>query len=757
MPKDLVDATEKLNKTKADADDVLDLMGDEKEKFKAVFDNADKHLKLDQATVENFTQKSLLDKNHQERYLQELVSYAAERGDINKIRLPTSDTAAKIQGYAKMTSNELDWISEGQKVKFKDGEGIINDDMIWSDSLDIKLPNGESKLVSIKELELYNKDLIEKIKPEVTYSPSDQTILKKYAEQPKTIKKIFGVEPKIVKDGKGNSWYEFDIPKSFKEGKGEIKAFKNGGKLATAQNGQEMKFYQNGLDWKPKSMQDGGDEIERISINDPRYAELYKNNQVKSFYDGAYNLYDLPEVTVTAPRSYTMDSLRDFTTAALYGAPATAMKLESIPQAAMTEGIEMLRGRPYNFSNVNPNIGYFTSNQRDLSQTMGYEKPEGFLQNAVNFGLSGIDPAFAVALSNPAVRKIFNKAGKEFLKSKTVQNFNPSNLKSQSGLDWSKKWYSDPVTINKRGRGFTDDAVYKLDEYEPKNYLDLLREDGLKEYAEKSLTTAGTSDGTPDRIFINRSRFFPFNKKALESVRVHELSHLVNDNDYDLRSFEMGQLVKPFGFEDASDRIEKSLFGQLDRKMGNPEEYMYYTSPGEIKARMDQARFDLNLSPSDKFTPEMFNTISKKKNWYGMGKYIKDKKSFVDLMNNFWAAPAVGVAVGTQAVDQQKNGGITKDNQGYWNPDNWGKPVEIDSNDITMEGVYEPLLGVSDTGDTKLMKPGKNYKFKGKKVTEYPVAKLGINQLDAQPMKKLNQLLNFTNNPDKNNWLDKYN
>jgi len=104
-----------------------------------------------------------------------------------------------------------------------------------------------------------------------------------------------------------------------------------------------------------------------------------------------------------------------------------------------------------------------------------------------------------------------------------------------------------------------------------------------------------------------------------------------------------------------------------------------------------------------------------------------------------------------------KNGGVTKDNRGYWNPDNWGKPVEIDSNNITMQGVYEPLLGVSDTGDTKLMKPGKNYKFKGKKVTEFPVAKLGINQLDAQPMKKLNQLLNFTNNPDKDNWLDKYN
>jgi hypothetical protein len=106
---------------------------------------------------------------------------------------------------------------------------------------------------------------------------------------------------------------------------------------------------------------------------------------------------------------------------------------------------------------------------------------------------------------------------------------------------------------------------------------------------------------------------------------------------------------------------------------------------------------------------------------------------------------------------KKKEGGVIKDNKGYLNPDNWGKPVQINSNNITMEGVYEPLLGIDDTGDTKLMLPGENYKFKGKKVTEYPLMQkggsVGINQLDAQPKKKLNQLLNFTNNPDKN-WLD---
>jgi hypothetical protein len=121
--------------------------------------------------------------------------------------------------------------------------------------------------------------------------------------------------------------------------------------------------------------------------------------------------------------------------------------------------------------------------------------------------------------------------------------------------------------------------------------------------------------------------------------------------------------------------------------------------------------------------------------------------------------PYVGLGgagyAGMKGLEEQKEGGVIKNNRGQWNHP--GEVTEIDSPYITMQGVPYDVLGISDTGDTKLMKPGKNYKFKGKKVTEFPVARLGINQLDAQPMKKLNQLTNFTNNPDKTNWLDKYN
>jgi hypothetical protein len=108
----------------------------------------------------------------------------------------------------------------------------------------------------------------------------------------------------------------------------------------------------------------------------------------------------------------------------------------------------------------------------------------------------------------------------------------------------------------------------------------------------------------------------------------------------------------------------------------------------------------------------------------------------------------------------QDGSDIPVDPMGYWNPENVGSPVIIPSNVITMEGVDQPLLGISDTGDVQYMEPGEDYEFDGEYVTEYPMAKGGVsvNNADAQPIKKLDQLLNFTNynKPTKGGWLDKY-
>jgi hypothetical protein len=70
-----------------------------------------------------------------------------------------------------------------------------------------------------------------------------------------------------------------------------------------------------------------------------------------------------------------------------------------------------------------------------------------------------------------------------------------------------------------------------------------------------------------------------------------------------------------------------------------------------------------------------------------------------------------------------KNGSVIKDDMGQWaHP---GEITQIGSNEITMKGVEYPVLGISDTGDRKMMYPGKDYKFDGNMVTEYPLAQDG--------------------------------
>jgi len=105
--------------------------------------------------------------------------------------------------------------------------------------------------------------------------------------------------------------------------------------------------------------------------------------------------------------------------------------------------------------------------------------------------------------------------------------------------------------------------------------------------------------------------------------------------------------------------------------------------------------------------------------------------SYSKKLSALSVAPIAPIAGATYMASQQnssfKNGGVIKDDMGYWNPDNVGKTVEIGSGNITMEGVNQPLLGISkQTGEQKIMFPEKNYKFANtKQVVEYPMVGKG--------------------------------
>jgi hypothetical protein len=66
-----------------------------------------------------------------------------------------------------------------------------------------------------------------------------------------------------------------------------------------------------------------------------------------------------------------------------------------------------------------------------------------------------------------------------------------------------------------------------------------------------------------------------------------------------------------------------------------------------------------------------------------------------------------------------RNGSVIKDDMGQWNHP--GEITEIGSNQITMQGVPYPVMGISDTGDMQMMYPNQDYNYDGSSVTEYPM------------------------------------
>ena len=599
---------------------------------------------------------------------------------------------------------------------------------------------------------------------------------------------------------------------------------KFGGDIPSAQNGQEMRFYQNGLDWKPKSMQPGGN-IERVSINDPRYPELYKNRQVGAYYDGAYSLPDLPEVVVTGKDERLKEAMYEGSNK--FG--MNALGLMSAPQVVMMEAL--------------------TGKQQTPSEAFGFQQTGGWLDSPTSFGknlgnlvmdaaldpinLLGVGVADDVARS--AARVIANKPIQQFGRAAGSSDKVVFDLMDESIDPFGEALKN--VKIDNTPSPFAEEV-----RKEALAYQALTRDPRYLERVKRIDKDFG-SKLEPLLESFNRNqpegseKFLPFNISIEDRISSkgtnspNELDPLGVSalTESGRRKFEKSKWALPWPFNIGSDKLkidpatdryitigEKShmqtgepvgptvhheLKHHWTNAMAGNQNYDYrlglknliaprskvVTDPKDVTANQNYKYFsygtevDAHLMTNlrdemvkrgylkdhfDELSEEKLNDfLFEERDYRGVGEYfnpskpmVANKSKFVDFFNTYGLpSTVVGGVLGGQAIDQQKNGGITKDNQGYWNPDNWGKPVEIGSNNITMEGVNQPLLGVSDTGDTKLMKPGKNYKFKGKKVTEFPVAKLGINQLDAQPMKKLNQLLNFTNNPDKDNWLDKYN
>lgn len=180
---------------------------------------------------EGIDQAQYLSDNYLRRQLQEALKYASENGQT-KMRYPTSQTAARIEGYKQQAITRP---TREKEIALRDQL-----DQMWKEYYDANEEDLRSKpffsLNSIgrKNIPGYAKlqdelDQLRSIPDQYDYLPEHQTILRKYSEFPKLFKKLYhDQEVRIVTDSKGNTWYEVDVPNGYLQREWP---FKHGGKI----------------------------------------------------------------------------------------------------------------------------------------------------------------------------------------------------------------------------------------------------------------------------------------------------------------------------------------------------------------------------------------------------------------------------------------------------------------------------------------------------------------------------------------------
>ena len=333
----------------------------------------------------------------------------------------------------------------------------------------------------------------------------------------------------------------------------------------------------------------------------------------------------------------------------------------------------------------------------------------------------------------------------------------PQSQLKDSELGYLKDWLSSPmakkIALKREGEAGTDNLDIRLERLNDSNLEISTAEDLLKstnsytrrkgeKFNNKNLQGASyTSPSTKYGNIVTR-------RMAPKNVILHEGAH---------QSTSGNNLLLKNDVEDILSRVRN-------------DSGSYLSNPTEVHARLNVLRKELKDSGVvDPFkTPVSKEHLNKFLNSYKKPGEISDKPpieansgELLNILNSqddaVWLLNNIVSNQSNELIPIAKNG-VIKDNNGYWNPNNWGKVVEIGSNDITMKGVNQPLLGISDEGDIQYMEPNKDYKFKGKKVREFPIARNGINNLDENSLQQLDQLTNFTNYNKLSNggWLDKF-
>ena len=409
--------------------------------------------------------------------------------------------------------------------------------------------------------------------------------------------------------------------------------------------------------------------------------------------------------------------------------------------------------------------------QNGIEGTMGGLTDQGFNYNGAwggTMAMGGSLPG-AVGFTYARTQGSAPANGKYTKKTKASAQNGEEMKFYQEGLDWKPKsisrdggWLSKFEDGGKKSKKLLQPEIQYMENYlESPMYLERLakmagtekqlQDDSYGKFKAEQFSQSNVTDPLKDIAFKQGER----SKEALDYIKDN-----ISIGDYDLGRGVAG--VYDSGVKDI--RLRKDLFAQnptvgihelshatltgrepytkdfqekyLDPIFLNPGSVGWepiVQKPTEVKARLDSIRYLANkkglYNPGkEKFTEKHLQLlekdpeISKDFNYKQLKDQLKKgtkKTGFIWMMNNI----AKLQDEESNSLPFAKDGKVITDPNGQWaHP---GEITRIPSNQITMQGVPYPVMGISDTGDTHMMYPDQEYSYEGKSVTEYPIMKNG--------------------------------
>ena len=541
--------------------------------------------------------------------------------------------------------------------------------------------------------------------------------------------------------------------------------------LPSAQNGQEMSFYQHGLDWTPRNISRDGSEVPK---NQNAQYVLPRYNMPRAGSDNTAITYNTPSGPIsTATTGQKKKDVAASTKAMGKGkrteekmkAQRIAERKSAVAAKDKGEAFTLPTGESKTYEQMSPREQMYVSGKALEQRGRFNENDEAWYDvinplNWIGEGASSLARApleakqsnsilpyvtsvggnlltGALAGGNTditgGIRKMFKpaatwskelvqgsiKAGRlknpEFVTALRTEaaGFNPVNVAPHPSL-------------NPTQQTFTGSWIQNASKQNPAAFNEVL---AYVTGAERK--QAGNMQLLSDVIPWSKAqkitgRNLPFDAKTMSfgAGKYGNLENALKEGAITGREF---ALLKNYNSQAGriagSPNLSEAMNQTISRLRAHPELY----NPNEMLS--PALASTLRASPIAIGSSELIaSEIQALKNAAMRGDYIS--KPFIEGSKQF-ARGAGKEELGHGVIHEKENdktfeeGGVIKDDMGYWNPDNWGKVVEIDSPNITMQDVYEPLEGISkQTGERKVMLPGKDYTFANtKQVIEKPLNK----------------------------------